>query len=256
MSRKRAFTLIELLVVISIIALLISLLLPALGRARFQTDIALCGDHQRQWGIALRSFASDSKNRFPDNKDGVHFSWCGAGVRAFWKDYLIPLANSTQLQNNNILFCPTQQWHRDERAIGGTSILSGGLIGYFYLPDRFQGQGGADYSFAGAQWVEKEQFDGPFSNAPIMMDMNQSINGDEWFHPDGTPYSSHITDSGVPLGQQYLFEDGHVRWIPTHQVELGGTVGSWWLRYKIQVPGLPDTGRKPRSGRGGGRRRS
>jgi prepilin-type N-terminal cleavage/methylation domain-containing protein len=62
LSKPRAFTLIELLVVIAVIALLISILLPALGKSRKTARTALCMSNMRQFGAALGNYAADHKN--------------------------------------------------------------------------------------------------------------------------------------------------------------------------------------------------
>jgi prepilin-type N-terminal cleavage/methylation domain-containing protein len=62
---RRAFTLVELLVVISIIALLISMLLPALARAREQGRRIVCAGNLRGIGQAMTMYATDSKGWLP-----------------------------------------------------------------------------------------------------------------------------------------------------------------------------------------------
>jgi len=61
----RAFTLIELLVVISIIALLVSILLPALGSARGVAQSAQCKSNEKIFGTAYYMYAADFKDYYP-----------------------------------------------------------------------------------------------------------------------------------------------------------------------------------------------
>lgn len=57
-SRKGAFTLVELLVVISIIALLLAILMPALSKAREQAKTIICGLRQKQLGVGLVAYTN------------------------------------------------------------------------------------------------------------------------------------------------------------------------------------------------------
>src|SRR5258706_257743 len=69
MQRKKAFTLVELLVVIAIIALLIAVLLPALGAARAQANRLKCASNLRTLGQVAYQYAYDNKGWIPRNCD-------------------------------------------------------------------------------------------------------------------------------------------------------------------------------------------
>jgi prepilin-type N-terminal cleavage/methylation domain-containing protein len=64
-ANRKAFTLVELLVVISIIALLLSVLMPALGKARLQGRKIVCASYLKQWGLGIQFYANDNKGSYP-----------------------------------------------------------------------------------------------------------------------------------------------------------------------------------------------
>ena len=85
--RRAGFTLIELLVVISIIALLIALLLPALARAKILALQIECASNMRQVGIAMSEYANEYRGKYPMANTGDWPFGTFAGYTTTWTQY-------------------------------------------------------------------------------------------------------------------------------------------------------------------------
>jgi prepilin-type N-terminal cleavage/methylation domain-containing protein/prepilin-type processing-associated H-X9-DG protein len=78
-DHKSGFTLIELLVVIAIIAILASLLLPALAKAKEQGYTASCQSNVHQMALAVQMYADDNRQYFPDPGLPSNPTWWSPG---------------------------------------------------------------------------------------------------------------------------------------------------------------------------------
>src|SRR5688572_20231525 len=125
--RAVGFTLIELLVTISIIALLIALLLPALANGREAARIAICLSNQHQLYLGFHLYSEQQRDWMPV---GSGYDPFGGGHRVSWgrvvaKELRLPLVYESQsadpnfdslqthsfggVKNNGIFQCPTEK---------------------------------------------------------------------------------------------------------------------------------------------------
>ncbi len=93
------FTLIELLVVISIIALLLSILVPSLSMAREQAKRVVCQSDLKQWGLAFDMFAYDNNRLFMKG-------WDGTGEKTQLKDQWFHALNPYYDEDVSLRLCP------------------------------------------------------------------------------------------------------------------------------------------------------
>jgi prepilin-type N-terminal cleavage/methylation domain-containing protein/prepilin-type processing-associated H-X9-DG protein len=117
-SNTFAFTLIELLVVIAVIAILASLLLPVLTRAKEAGRTAVCGSNLRQLGIAASMYSLDNKGALPDFLQWVHatpgYIWDVSSGELF-----------PYLKSRPVYLCPT-----DKTALGAKPIPASRSFSY------------------------------------------------------------------------------------------------------------------------------
>jgi prepilin-type N-terminal cleavage/methylation domain-containing protein len=127
--RRSAFTLIELLVVIAIIAILASLLLPVLARAKLRAQSVYCINNLQQLQLAFTLYASDYSEKFPENPGGTTTlrSWV-TGKLSWDFPPNSPNGDNTNLfeltlceigpyvaKNTGIFKCPEHQWQHQFR---------------------------------------------------------------------------------------------------------------------------------------------
>ena len=111
MNSRNGFTLIELLVVIAIIAVLMSILLPGLNKAKEQAKCIMCLSYLHQWGMAVVMYAQDNKDAFIVGSTGETGGWA-------WMEKLRPY-----YKDDKILLCPmAAKVLRDDDYIAGDAF--------------------------------------------------------------------------------------------------------------------------------------
>lgn len=196
--RKTAFTLIELLVVISIIAILASLLLPSLQKAKESGRRSGCASNLKQIGVGLLMYSGD-------NNDWISSVNSTPTWNGWYRDICPTYVNTTKTFE-----CPTSLSEGSIRkvpAIFSTTVDIEGRFGYGY-----------NYQLGGVQWGFQKIIK---IKRPAKIIFICDSFGDETSSPQGK--AAYATCIGTELrrpssrherGANLLFFDGHVTWYP------------------------------------------
>ena len=254
--KRCGFTLIELLVVISIIALLIAILLPALGKAREMAKVASCSSNFRQIGISYYSYGIDRKGLGPartnagwwfddaynrltpghPDADRGHWGWILAVDQEIdWELFSCPGFDNTQFSTD---------WYHPYPSDGGTPDMSR----YRYSTYGFNGyiRGTRDVLFKAGNDVNGpaaslEKLRNPtqvimaHDNFEQMMEVDLPTDG--LYSPSGYAGVQHATKVGVDNAYRSMFRhaksnpvlwaDGHVEVI-NESAFLAGEIQLEW----------------------------
>jgi prepilin-type N-terminal cleavage/methylation domain-containing protein/prepilin-type processing-associated H-X9-DG protein len=120
----RAFTLVELLVVISVIALLMGILMPALGKARNVAKRISCQSNLRQIGVGFRAYLDDNSDIFPP---ACAFPWditnpANPNYAPPITKFLVPVLRGEK----NVFICKADTDQQYYLRVGGTSYYYNG----------------------------------------------------------------------------------------------------------------------------------
>ena len=224
------FSLIELLVVIAIIALLLSIIMPSLEKARSMAMQVKCAHNLKQINLAVNMYLNGNEDTYPCAQDPLpagYWLWMGRGWRSFLEPYL---TTKVSIDNPSVLFCPEDP--TDIEKYEATSYAYS--MAFYHGPEQIDkmNRPADTYGTNSNPFVPSMPQRSPAVATPV----GKILIG-EWL-------SNHSRINGKDQGwwcwkgrRNYLFADGHISFlsaehirkaqdgIPNPNLTIGGIMG-------------------------------
>lgn len=244
--KRKGFTLIELLVVIAVIAILLSILIPALKAARDQARRVVCATNLHNIGMGLRIYANENNEALPLNTHD-YWLWDVSYLTTDWllahgcdrNTFYCPLQHPLRNADNAIWWQFTQyprspdEW-KEEPTSEAQRKLHYRVTGYLWLIDTVDGRA---YPPKDSYWPRKMNVKGAqgwelVSDAvmqhPATKRFVNVLRGDSSVPEEAQNRTNHINRKEIPLGGNILFMDNHLTWRNFEDMEV-----------RYERPGLP-----------------
>ena len=217
------FTLVELLVVISVIALLLSILMPSLQKARMLAIRVTCASNARQTSLAMMAYGADNDDRPPGARYNFAMDYTYRAAVSYnwgpWQGYYTGptgvglLHTGDYIKGPSVFFCPGRRkedpysdW--DNSADDWVDLGKGGMVDCSYLAatSDVATEGTSEKDFG--EW---HRFDKTPSSKPLYFEV--CFSDDSW-KKDGVTVRFGATRHRHGLGYNFAFFDGSAKWMP------------------------------------------
>ncbi len=213
--RYLGFTLVELLVVIAIIALLLSILMPSLAKARSMAMRLKCAHNLKQINLAVNMYLNGNEDTYPCAQDPLPagygatelaevWLWMGRGWRSFLEPYL---STKVSKANPSVLFCPEDPADKDKYE--ATSYAYS--MAFYHSPQQIDDMNDKSDTYSNPQPSIPQQC------SDVANPSGKILIG-EWS-------SNHSYINGEDKGwwcwqgrRNYLFADGQVRFLQANRI--------------------------------------